>query len=130
MGGEIIQKYGNWETTCFDKKIYYAVSNDLCNKKMKNIWRISKVSLPYEICDCKCMITHQNTMHPKLVIVGDETDDTTIKNNHRMHLEYDLSDIMKDRTTNAFPAFMDILNFKKVRWFISHLFWVVVSWAT
>ena len=52
-----------------------------------NIWKISKIKLPYEIKSCTCLITEQSTLKPKLIVLG-----PSCKEN--MSLKYNLWDII------------------------------------
>ena len=55
-------------------KIYYAMSKDMLYKSYdvmnQSIWRLSNIKLQPYLQDTLCMITHQNTTNPKLIILG------------------------------------------------------------
>ena len=65
---------------------------------IKNVWQLSKVSLPYELSHCSCLIIQQNTSNPKLIILG----------GYRKHIqtnawfEFELCDIMGQQKFNRF----------------------------
>ena len=104
----------NNDTNNSADSIYYAVSTDI-NKnsdiKNNNIWQKSEISLPYPLRECKCMITHQSTKYPKIIILGGY-------NETNIFLEFQLSHVIgKDR----FIYFM--LDFKQV---ITHIFFLCV----
>ena len=37
--------------------IYYAMSKDINNKNISNLWHISDVKLPHSLQECLCLIT-------------------------------------------------------------------------
>ena len=88
----IIIAGGRESILAVSKKIYYAMSKDICNNSIDNIWQISEVSLPREMSRCKCIITHESTMNPKFIILGGQD----------RFLEYDLRDIIGDNTFKHF----------------------------
>ena len=91
---------GGW-----NRKIYYAMSKDMCDNKMNNIWQLSNILLPCDLSHCKCLITHQSTNNPKLLILGGISN-YSLQNTF---LEHDICDIVGKDTFNRF-----ILNFTKV----------------
>ena len=68
------------------------MSKDMCDNKMQSIWRLSQMTLEHNLYGCKCMITHQNTNNPKLIVLGgcngNDNDYT------KTHLEFNLSDVI------------------------------------
>ena len=94
-------------------KIYYAMSKDICNDSIDNIWQISKVSLSIALSLCKCMITHESTMNPKFIVLGGENP---LRRATYTYAEYNLYDITGNDT---FKRFM--LDFLKVMFDFSHI---------
>ena len=89
-------------------QIYFAMSKDMCNNNsVDSIWHLSQQTLPYPLTRCMCMITRQNTKHPKLLILGGYNDKP---NEAKTCVEYELCDILGYDT---FYRFM--LDFKKVK---------------
>ena len=73
--------------------IYYGMSKDLCIDNIDNIWQKSQISLPDKgITNSKCMITHQTTFNPKLIILGGY--DRAFQKGTTIFFEYQLSDII------------------------------------
>ena len=87
--------------------IYFAMSKDISDDSINNIWQMAKIALPFTLCKCKCMITHQSTNNPKLIILGGQKNKSLEDSN--IFLEYKLSDIMGYHTFQRF-----ILDFTKV----------------
>ena len=77
---------------------------------MTNIWQLSQIGLPYTLRKCTCLITQQNTWHPKLVILGGYIND---KHERRDEcLEYDLIDVIGSDTFYRFMIdFTQVMNF-------------------
>ena len=84
------------------------MSKDVCYDSMHNIWQLSQIRLPQSLRNCKCMITHQSTNNPKLIILGGIAGE--YGEYKKTFLEYNLSDILDVAT---FLRFM--FNFKKVK---------------
>ena len=76
--------------------IYYAMSRDLCDDKNKNVWQKSKITLPYALSHCKCMINHKNTSKPKLLILGGIDEEWN--NETKTFLEFDLRNVIGNQT--------------------------------
>ena len=100
---------GGYANQIICDKIYFAMSKDLLcnNNSIASIWQTSQIVLPQALHQCKCLITHQNTNNPKLIVLGgcDCTNQTT-----KTFLEFELCDIIG---YNTFIRFM--LNFEKVK---------------
>ena len=75
--------------------IYYCVSNDINNKNSdknnQSIWQSSLIKLPFALIYCQCIITHQKSKNPKLIILGGDNQKNQATNTY---LEYNLCDIM------------------------------------
>ena len=99
---------GGWDCETWKKsdKIYYALSTDICNDSINNIWHISHILLPFPLKACKCMITHQSTKNPKLIILGGLNENNEKTN---LFLQYKICDIIGNDKYSRF-----ILDLKKV----------------
>ena len=81
--------------------IYYCVSCDINNENVTNLWQQSKITLDIPLLNCKCIITHQSTDNPKLIVLGgDDNNDYETS----IHREYDIRQIMGD--DHKFNTFM------------------------
>ena len=80
--------------------IYYAMSKDISDSKINNIWQLSQIRLPYPLFDCKCIITHQSTHNPKLIVLGGKNIARIGK--MTMHLEFELPQIIGYHTWKRF----------------------------
>ena len=89
--------------------IYFAVSNDLRDNKIENIWQQSNITLPYGLYHGSCIITHKSTNNPKLIILGGARKRKSEYSLTKTYLEYDLLDILG---LDTFKRFM--MDFHKV----------------
>ena len=87
------------------------MSKDMCDEKMKNIWRLSKMKIPCNLRNCTCLITQQSTQNPKVIIIGGSNDRWPV---FEEYFEFFLFDIMGK---HSFYRFM--IDYKQV---MSHLF--------
>ena len=104
-------------------KIVYAMSDDLRNDKIDNIWRVSKIKLPMQLCECACLITNKSSRNPKLFVIGGMDTDSMSQNNH---WEYELSQIVDLFTFTLFMMdakmvcfLLCLLFFLRLRFFFS-----------